>query len=209
MDKVYNTNEKHKVLQQGGYKIRDQYGLHFLTFTIVGWVDMFTRKECKDIMMDSFRYCQKNKGLELYAYVIMPSHVHIIARAKEGSDGLSAIVRDMKKFTSKELIDWIKTSSKESRSEWLKVVFSYHARNNARNQSFQIWKQDNQPKELLHPRFMHQKLDYIHNNPVVDGIVERAEDYLNSSARNYVGGTDTLIDVELIDMGVEVGYVMT
>ena len=195
--------------KQSGYKIRDQFGLYFLTFTVVGWVDLFTRKQCKDIIIDSFKYCQKHKGLELCAYVIMPSHVHLIARATETSDGLSAVVRDMKKYTSKQLIKWIKEPKVESRSDWLKVVFNYHARNNSNNQSFQIWKQDNQPKELLHPRFILQKLSYIHNNPVVDGIVDNPQDYVYSSARNYIGTLDVLIDVLLIDFGVDIGYVYT
>lgn len=195
--------------EQQGYKIRDQNGLHFLTMTIVGWVDLFTRKECKDIIIESFKYCQKNKGLELFAYVIMSSHVHIIARANEESAGLSAIIRDMKKHTSKELIKWIKESKIESRSEWLKVLFGYHGRNNSNNKNFQLWIQNNQPKEIRHPNFMNQKLNYIHNNPIKAGIVNRMEDYRYSSAGNYMGLDNLPIYVDLIDTGVDVGYVLT
>ena len=83
---------------RGGYNIDDQYGLYFLTFTLVGWVDLFTRKECKDIVIDSLKYCVRNKGLIISAYVLMESHLHIVASAKEKSDGLSAIIRDFKKF---------------------------------------------------------------------------------------------------------------
>ncbi len=74
-----------------GYVITDQYALHFLTITIVGWIDLFTRKECKDILIESLKYCRENKGLILNAYVIMGSHVHLAACADEKSDGLSAI----------------------------------------------------------------------------------------------------------------------
>ena len=190
-----------------GYKIRNQYGLHFLTSTVVGWVDIFTRKECKDILIESLRYCQINKGLVICAYVIMESHIHIITRASEGQTGLSEIIRDFKRFTSKALLNWIKNDRKESRSEWLEVVFMYHAKYNKRNTKYQIWQQDNQPKELLHPKFTQQKIDYIHNNPVVSGIVDKADEYLYSSARNYIGRQDFLLPVHIIDYGVQEGYI--
>jgi len=106
-----------------GYKITDQYGCYFVTFTIVGWVDIFTRKECKDIVISSLEYCQKNKGLKVHAYVIMSSHIHMVISAKEESIGLSNIIRDLKRHTSKILLEWVLESGRESRKEWLRVVF--------------------------------------------------------------------------------------
>jgi putative transposase len=101
-----------------GYQIRNQHAVHFLTFTICGWVDVFTRKETKQIVIDSFKYCIEKKGLILYAYVIMSNHVHIIAKADEATSGLSDIVRDFKKFTASKLIDWMNNSGKESRKDY-------------------------------------------------------------------------------------------
>ena len=83
------------------YQIRNQEGLYFLTFQIVGWVDIFTRKCYRDIMIDSLAYCRKNKGLELYAYVNRTNHVHLIVRSSKGD--LSGLVRDLKKYTSKQI----------------------------------------------------------------------------------------------------------
>jgi REP element-mobilizing transposase RayT len=60
------------------YKIRDQDKLYFVTFTVIHWLDVFIRREYRDIFLDSIRFCQKNKGLEICAYVIMSSHVHMI-----------------------------------------------------------------------------------------------------------------------------------
>ena len=122
--------------------------MHFVTFTIVGWVDVFTRKECKEIFINSLKYCIENKGLLLYAYVIMPSHVHLNISAKENSQGLSAIIRDMKKHVSKEILKWTLNSRKESRKEWLEVVFKYHAKHNKNNSAYQVWQQNNHPKVL-------------------------------------------------------------
>ena len=50
------------------YKIRDQEKLYFATLTIVEWIDLFTRQEYRDIVLNSLRYCQENKGLDLCAY---------------------------------------------------------------------------------------------------------------------------------------------
>ena len=82
------------MLDRDGYIITDQYAIYFLTFTIVGWVDIFTRKECKDIIVDSLKYCNSNKGLSIHAYVIMSNHIHLIVSAREDSGGLSGIIRD-------------------------------------------------------------------------------------------------------------------
>ena len=87
----------------GGYKIRDQFGTYFITLTVVGWLDLFTRKQCKNIVINSLAHCQQSKGLRIHSYVIMPSHLHMIVTADEGSEGLSNILRDMKSYTAKEL----------------------------------------------------------------------------------------------------------
>jgi len=190
-----------------GYKIIDQHATYFVTFSVVGWVDIFIRKECKDIVIQSLKYCQEKKGLIVHSFVIMGSHIHLILTAKESSDGLSAIIRDMKKFIANSLIKWIFESGKESRKEWLEVVLKYHAKFNSNNFKYQVWQQNNHPKILIHPKFTMQKVDYIHNNPVVAGIVDKAEDYRYSSARNYSNRDDTVLDISIIDYGIDIGYV--
>ncbi|MDF1697495.1 MAG: hypothetical protein P1U56_16750 [Saprospiraceae bacterium] len=190
-----------------GYFIKDQFAPHYLTFTTVGWIDIFTRIECRDIVMDSLRYCSANKGLILHAYVIMSNHLHLVLSADNGTDGLSSIIRDMKKFITKKLIQWIIHSRKESRKEWMKVVLNYHAKFNSNNSKYQLWQQHNRPMILLHPKFTRQKIAYIHYNPVKAGIVDYPEDYRYSSARNYAERDDYLIEVKIIDLGFEEGYV--
>jgi len=194
-------------MNEGGYKIRDQYATYYMTFTAVGWVDIFTRKACSQILIDSFNYCIEHKGLILYAYVIMSSHIHLIAAAKEGSTGLSAIVRDFKTFTSKRILAWIKDNPKESRRAWLDMIFKYHGKYNSNNNEYQVWKQHNRPMQCVTPWFTLQKLNYIHNNPVKARIVDQPQDYILSSARNYLGRKDTALDVTLLDYGPLVGYV--
>jgi len=167
------------------YKIGDQNGLYYLTFATVGWIDVFTRKRYKDIVVESLAYCQKEKGLELFSWVLMSNHVHLIARAKEGFE-LSNILRDFKKFTSKQIIKSIQEEG-ESRREWLLGEMLKAGQANNKNSKYQLWRNDNHPIELHSNEVMNQKADYIHNNPVEEGIVEKAEDYLYSSAKNYAG----------------------
>ena len=105
------------------YKIINQSGMNFMTMTIVGWVDIFSRQRYRDIAIESLRYCQKEKGLIIHAYVIMTNHIHIVATAQEGFK-LSDIVRDFKKFTARSFWESIDKDF-ESRREWLQYMFRF------------------------------------------------------------------------------------
>lgn len=59
---------------------------YFVTITTVGWIDVFTRPEQKQAIIESLRYCQQKKGLEIYAYCLMTSHLHMLCRAKDGGE---------------------------------------------------------------------------------------------------------------------------
>jgi putative transposase len=144
---------------------------------------VFTRKDYRDIVLESIRYCQKEKGLRLHSWCIMSNHLHLIISAKENN--LSDILRDFKKFTSKQLIKAITENKQESRREWMLEIFSKQGAKNSRNSEYQFWRQDNQPMELTSGHFTFQKMNYVHQNPVAAGIVEKPEDYLYSSARDY------------------------
>ena len=111
-----------------GYKIRDQQAVHFITFATVQWVDVFTRSDYVNIIMASLAYCQKEKGLLIHAYCIMPNHLHLIISTL--TNNLSDIIRDFKKFTSARIIKAIEENTKESRragcygylKKWAKIM---------------------------------------------------------------------------------------
>ena len=178
------------------YKIRNHQALHFITFAVVRWIDALSRPGYKDIIIESLEYCIEHKGLSLYAYVIMNNHVHLIASAKEGFN-LSNILRDLKKFTSKELLKIIESNVQESRKNWMMWLFKSEGSNNNNNKNYQFWQQDNRPIELSTNKMIDQRLEYIHNNPVVEGIVFEAHHYKYSSAINYCGGKG-LIKLEIL-----------
>lgn len=187
-----------------GYQIRNQNSIHFITLTIVGWIDLFTSCACRENIIANLKFCQKNKGLIIFSYVIMSNHIHLICCAHIGYL-LSDILRDFKSFTSKSLLQII-SHNKDKRSEWMVHTFQYYARLNKRNGDFQVWKQDNHPVELESPSFISQKINYIHNNPVRANIVENPEEYLYSSARDYVGKQGCL-QVEILEVDNNIGYI--
>ena len=145
--------------ERPGYVIRDQYALHFLTFTVVDWVDLFTRKLFRDIIIENLSYCLKNKGLRVHAFVIMSNHVHLILSSETGR--LSDTIRDFKSYTSKQLIAAIKEND-ESRKDWLLNHFRYKGMLNSRNEIYQVWTNDNHPEELFSPAVINIKANYIH-----------------------------------------------
>jgi len=168
------------------YKIADQQSIYFLTFTIVDWIDIFTRKDYKIIITDSLNYCVENKGLEVYAWALMSNHLHLIAKAKEGFV-LSHIIRDFKKFTSKQITAKI-VEIGESRRDWLLDKFNFEARRTRRAENYKVWRDDNHAICLEKTEWIIQRLNYIHQNPVRQLIVQYPHEYLFSSAIDYADG---------------------
>lgn len=165
--------------------------IYFLTLTVIDWVDVFTRPEYKHIVIDSLDYCQINKGLKIYAWCLMSNHLHMIEGTEE-ENNLSDILRDFKKFTSKEIIEKIKELP-ESRKEWMLNRFEFAGRYNNKIKEYKFWQDGNEAKEIHTNDFLDQKLDYIHNNPLRAEIVFEPQDYKYSSAIDYSGGKGLLV----------------
>lgn len=170
--------------------------IYFLTLTVEDWVDVFTRPIYKHIIVESLEYCQNEKGLEIYSWCLMSNHLHLIAGTKRSENNLSDILRDFKKFTSKNIIVAIKNNP-ESRRKWMLDRFIFAGKFNKKIKEFKFWQDGNEPKEIYSTEFMEQKLDYIHNNPVVAGLVEMPEHYKYSSAKDYAG-MKGLLEITLV-----------
>lgn len=184
-------------MSEGGYKIRNKQAVHFVSFAVVEWVDVFTRKEYVNVVIDSLKHCQKAKGLKIHAWCVMSNHMHLVISAN--NNDLSDILRDFKKYTSKELVQMISENPVESRKKWMLNIFRSNGESNTRNKNFQFWQQDNQPKELYSSGFIDQKLAYIHDNPVEAGLVDEPCEYVYSSARDYENANRKgLIDIDFI-----------
>ena len=179
------------------YKATTTEEAYFITITTIGWIDIFTRLNQKYNIINALNYCQQNKVLEIYAYVIMSSHIHLLCKATDGFI-LSDVIRDFKKFTSKKILQ-ICNEEPESRREWMLNYFQKACEHLKREQKFKVW-QDGYHAELVESNwFIKQKVEYIHNNPVKDKIVSLPEDYYFSSARNYAS-LDNDLEVILLDL---------
>lgn len=183
-------------MSDGGYKIRNQQAVHFITFAVVGWVGVFSRQQYRDVFLEIIRQTQKDKGLLLHAWVLMSNHFHGIISARDGFE-LSSILGELKRKSSIDISLRIEKNDSESRREWMLEIFYRAGDLNARNSKLQFWQQDNHPKECFSREFTQQKMNYIHQNPVRAGIVERPEYYLYSSARDYIGEKG-LLDIDLL-----------
>ncbi|RLD23044.1 MAG: transposase [Bacteroidetes bacterium] len=169
------------------YKIWDSDRLYFVTFTIVEWIRIFDIEANMNIIIDSIKYCQEHKGLEVYAWVVMPNHLHMII-GRKGEPTLSQIIGDLKSFTSRQ----IRKELKEGKESLAYQILVLNGLKNSRNQDFQLWQQHSHPIEITSDYMFDQKANYIHLNPVEAGIVDHPEHWEYSSAIDYHGGKGLL-----------------
>jgi REP element-mobilizing transposase RayT len=169
---------------------------HFITFTVVGWIDIFSREKYKELFIQSLKYCQLNKGMVLHAWVIMTNHVHLIISSNNNK--LENIVRDLKKYTSKQILKAIQENNAESRKEWMLNIFHYTGKGNSNNKEYQFWKQDYHPIELNSTEKIKQRLDYLHENPVQSGLVWEPWHYKYSSAIDYYSNEHGLLKIDYL-----------
>jgi REP element-mobilizing transposase RayT len=116
--------------------ITEKSGIYFITPTVVDWVDVFTKPVYKNLIIESLQFCQREKGLTIYAWVIMTNHLHLVVSAKEGFD-LAAILRDYKKYTSKQIIHTLQQEN-ESRKTWMLNRFEYAGKNDNKIKNYKF-----------------------------------------------------------------------
>ncbi len=178
------------------YKFNDDTKLYFVSFAVTNWIDLFIREIYREVLLDSIKYCQKEKDLDIYGWCIMTSHVHLIMGTR--GNALSNIMRDLKRHTAEELHKAITNNKNESRKEWMLWMMERAAKKNSNTAKFQLWQPESHPIQLINNKMAHQKLDYIHNNPVEAGFVTKAEEWKYSSAIDYYGGKGL---IEIIKRG--------
>ena len=177
------------------YKFHNKSGLYFVSFATINWIDVFTRQVYFDVLAESMIYCRKEKGMELYAYCFMPSHIHLIFRSS--IEQPSELLRDFKRHTAKKILEAIENNPQESRKEWLLWMFERAGKKNATTSKHQFWQHHNKPIELWSEKVIKQKIDYIHNNPIESGFVTNAIDWKYSSARNYQDD-NTVLEIDSV-----------
>jgi REP element-mobilizing transposase RayT len=168
------------------YRIYESHRPHFMTWTIVGWLPVFTRRETAEIVLDSWRFLQRERGLCLFGYVILENHLHLIASAPD----LAASVKNSKSFTARQIVDLLEKRFVEVLLKQLRFQKLAHKDES----EYQVWHEGSHPQQIDNDEMMWQKLEYIHNNPVERGYVDDPLHWRYSSARNYAG-LEGLIEV--------------
>ncbi len=179
------------------YKFHNPEGVYFVSFAVIQWLDVFTKNEYRNIIIESLRFCQIKKGMQIFAWCIMTNHMHLICRSA-GEQKPELLLGDFKRFTSKAIVNAIMENSAESRKEFLLEQFQKAGSKSSNVKKYQFWRHDNKPIELWSNKVIDEKINYIHQNPVEEGLVFRAEDYLYSSAADYAGEKGLLDDVIVV-----------
>ena len=169
------------------YTIRHDAAPHFMTATVNHWLPLFTRPARVNIILDSWRYLQREAGLMLYGYVILENHLHLVAAAPE----LGHTMQRFKSHTARQIVDCLEQQGSARLLELLALFKRPHKTGSV----YQVWEEGYHPQLIETEAAMRQKLEYIHQNPVKRGYVDCPEHWRYSSARDYAGQAG-LIEVE-------------
>ena len=181
------------------YKFTDPDGVYFVSFAVVNWIDVFTRNEYKDIVLDSIRFAQQQKSMQVFAWCIMSNHVHLIYRVQPPYKP-EMVLGDIKRFSSRKIIEAITNNPKESRKEWMLQQFREAGQKTSNTTTYQFWRHDNNPIELWSNGVIKEKVNYVHYNPVEAGLVTFPNEYRYSSALDYAGEVGLLKGIDVLDI---------
>jgi REP element-mobilizing transposase RayT len=104
-----NEDERRGTKMRSRYKVLEQAAPHFITSTVVEWLPVFTSSAHCDLLIESLKFCREQKGLQLYAFVIMDNHIHLLAYA----DNLPRLMKEFKSYTASRLIHFLESSGNQ------------------------------------------------------------------------------------------------
>ena len=162
------------------YQINSPHLAHFVTGTIVEWLPVFTTGARCDLLVQSLAWCREQKGLRIYAWVILENHFHAILSSPE----LSRILADLKRHTAKVLLAQLEAE----KCDWLLNQLAYFRLKHKTESGHQIWQEGSHPQALVSDAMMQQKREYLHQNPVKRGLVALPEHWRYSSAHEQCPG---------------------
>ena len=191
------TSVERHTMRRGYRILKDSDYAYFVTMTVVEWLPVFASAPYGDLITVSLRYVRAHKSVQVNAYVIMPSHMHLILRPEPGIN-LSDVLRDFKRHTSRAISALLLA---EGQHDVLRIMGAARPHGKGRESArFRVWQEGSHPEAICSQQFFRQKLEYIHNNPVKKGLVDRPEDWGHSSARNYVLGDDSVLEIDCVPL---------
>jgi REP element-mobilizing transposase RayT len=171
----------------------DEHLPYFCTITILDWLPVLIDARYIDPVVDSLRFCRRNKALKLFGFVVMPNHVHLIASCGEQ---LQELMRDFKRFTSRQIHERLKADGRTTLLHWLE-----HATQEARRAHGELglWQDGFHPQAIWSRDVFQQKLDYLHANPCRKGLVQRPEQWWYSSAAFHAGEQAFCLEMDVAE----------
>jgi putative transposase len=176
------------------WKIIPSVNSYFITTTVVEWQNILNSVSILESIIKSLKYCIAQKGLHLHAYVLMPNHAHYIV-SLETSKKLSDVIRDFNRFTSRRITEELEETGRIDSLE----IFHKAALEEGRGNRYKVWQDGFHPIAIESSDFFRQKIEYLHDNPVRKGFIERPEEWIYSSARNYILGDHSIIRIECME----------
>ena len=149
----------------------------FITTVTCNRLPVFRTEAIKNVACRALDEARRSGGFALFAYVIMPEHIHVLA---DGTLKGSATLRYVNGILSHRVIEFLRKGGFTSSLEKL------HVAPNRRGQQYSLVDHHSNALPVFSEEFLMQKVNYIHLNPVREGLVERAEDYRWSSARQWL-----------------------
>src|SRR3990170_204069 len=164
-------------------------GCYFVTAALRNFTPLFDEREIVSIVFDSLNFLRRNKGLKIYAYVVMPEHVHLVASAGEAS--ITTLIGDFKRFTSRNIAEWLRVNNPP--------LFEKLKADAYRGQNYAVWQETFRSEVIYERKFLVQKIDYIHNNPVRRGLVEEPGDWRYTSFNQMEGDEGPVAEGLIVD----------
>lgn len=166
---------------------------YFCTITVLDWTPVFIERRYINSLIESLSYCRANKGLQLFAYVVMPNHLHLIAAAPD----LHSMMRDYKRFTSRTIHEQLVADGRKTILECLERGAQRARREHG---EFSFWEDGFHPQAISSRGVFEQKLRYLHENPVRKGLVAKPEDWWCSSAGWYAGQSEVCLKMDILEL---------
>jgi putative transposase len=171
------------------YKILNTENTFFITSSVQNWIKIFESEIYINILIDAIKYNQKNKYLDIYSYVIMKDHFHMVCKSNQ----LSNIISSIKSYSAKKIIEQLKTDNEIE----LLNQFENNKLKGKTDRQYQIWQEGFHPEEIISEEMFNQKVEYIHYNPVKKEYVKDINNWKYSSFSDYEFGKIGLIELNL------------
>jgi putative transposase len=169
----------------------ENYGnVYFITSTVVGFIRIFDITHLPEVLINAFKFYQSRGGFKIMAYVIMPNHFHLVIKVND-SKTISDCIGNLKRYMAKQIIS---TLENLNRNDIIELLVG--AAKNEPTKDSKVWKYRFDCLTIISEDTLRQKIEYIHNNPVRAQITDEPMNWKYSSAANYLGLADTILDVD-------------